>query len=145
MIAQARRSARHVSAWFHESGSHCPATTQANKPMTPNNDTAFTPNRPLRRAKPMTIASGIVLAMVNKPHGLCERALTTTNPSTARMMVMMASRLTMAMKPTTGLISSRSIWPSDLPSRRNDAKRTTASCTPPPRVAPTRIQSRPGR
>ena len=58
---------------------------------------------------------------------------------------MIASRLIMATMPTTGLTSSLSIWPSDLPQRRIDANRMTASWTPPPRVAPMRIHSMPGR
>ena len=93
----------------------------------------------------MIIASGMVAAIVNKPHGLSASAFTTTRPSTARMMVMIASRLTIAIRPITGLSSSLSIWPSDLPLRRIEENSTTASCTPPPRVAPTRIHSIPGK
>jgi hypothetical protein len=96
-------------------------------------------------ARPITIASGMVAVIVKRPHGLSARAFTTTSPSTARMMVMIASRLIIAIKPITGFSSSLSICPSDLPLRRIEAKSTTASCTPPPRVAPTRIHSVPGR
>ena len=70
----------------------------------------------------MIIASGMVTAMVNSPHGLSASAFTTTRPSTASRMVMIASRLIIATRPMTGLISSLSIWPSDFPSRRIEAK-----------------------
>ena len=58
---------------------------------------------------------------------------------------MIAKRLTIAISPITGFNSSRIICPSDLPPRRIDEKRITESCTPPPSVAPIRIQSVPGR
>jgi hypothetical protein len=96
-------------------------------------------------AKPIAKASGIVMAMVKRPQGLSARALTTTRPSTARRMVMIARIETMATRPTTGLTSSFSIWPTDFPPRRIEANMTMASWTPPPRVAPMRIQSMPGR
>ena len=58
---------------------------------------------------------------------------------------MMQSTATSAMKPPTVPISSRAIWPSDLPSRRIENSRMTKSCTPPPSTAPMMIQSVPGQ
>ena len=113
--------------------------------MTPKIVTARTLTFPTVCATPIVMASGIVMAMVNRPHGLSASALTTTRARTASRIVMIASRLIMAMMPTTGLTSSLSIWPSDLPQRRIEANRITASWTPPPSVAPMRIQSMPGR
>ena len=145
MIAQANVVASKVSAAFHEGGKNFPATTESNKPTTPATETAVTPNFPDLMATPITMARGMVHAMVNNPQGECARAFTTTRPSTARRIVMMASKLNIAIMPTTGLISSLSIWPNDFPSRRIEAKSTMASCTPPPKAAPMRIHSVPGK
>ena len=95
--------------------------------------------------KPMSSAIGMVQAMVNIPHGLSRRALTTTSASTASRMIMMARMAIIAASPVTGPTSSLAIWPSDLPSRRIEAKRITKSCTAPPRTTPKTIQSMPGR
>ncbi len=93
----------------------------------------------------MMTAMGIVAAMVNTPHGLSASALTTTSPSTARRMVMMARMLTSATSPANGPTSSRTIWPRDLPRRRTEQNMITLSCTAPPSVAPISIHSIPGR
>ena len=58
---------------------------------------------------------------------------------------MIASTLTRASKPTPRPISSFTIWPSVFPPRRIEANRTIMSCTPPPRVAPIKIQRVPGK
>ena len=93
----------------------------------------------------MMTAMGMVIAIVKTPHGLSASARTTTSASTASRMIMMTSTLINAMKPTPAPISSFTICPSDFPSRRIELKSVTASCTPPPSVAPTKIQSVPGR
>ena len=93
----------------------------------------------------MKMAMGMVAAMVNVPQGLPLSALTTTSATTASRMIMMSSTVTRAMKPPTLPISSRAIWPSDLPSRRMEANRITKSCTAPPSTAPMMIHSVPGR
>ena len=54
---------------------------------------------------------------------------------------MISSTVISAMKPPTLPISSRAIWPSDLPSRRMEANRITKSCTAPPSTAPMMIHS----
>ncbi len=51
----------------------------------------------------------------------------------------------MAMVPAIPPTSSRTISARDLPSRLTDANRITKSCTAPPRIAPMRIHSVPGR
>ena len=58
---------------------------------------------------------------------------------------MISSTVSSATKPPTLPISSRAIWPSDLPSRRMEANRMTKSCTAPPSTAPMMIHSVPGR
>ena len=93
----------------------------------------------------MSIAIGIVRPIVTVPHGLALSALTTTSASTASSTIMMPSTATSAVTPATGPISSRAIWPSDLPSRRTDDARMTKSCTAPPSATPTMIQMTPGR
>ncbi len=93
----------------------------------------------------MMIATGIVVAIVNTPHGLFASACTTTSASTAIKMIMIASTLTSASAPTPGPISSFTIWPSVFPRRRTELKSTIISCTPPPSVAPIKIHSVPGK
>ena len=44
-----------------------------------------------------------------------------------------------------GYVDERAISVSDLPSRRTEKSRMTKSCTHPPKTAPARIQSVPGR
>ena len=87
----------------------------------------------------------MVAAMVKVPQGLPLSALTTTSATTASRMIMISSTVTSAVKPPTLPISSRAIWPSDLPSRRMEANRITKSCTAPPSTAPMMIHSVPGR
>ena len=93
----------------------------------------------------MNSAIGIVIAMLNVPHGEFASALTTTSARTASRMIMIDSTATSAAMPPTGPISSRAIWPSDLPSRRMEKNRTTMSCTAPAKMTPTMIQIVPGR
>ena len=94
---------------------------------------------------PITTAIGIVAAIVNKPHGLSASAFTTTSPSTASKITMIAMMLTNATNPANGPTSSRTICPSDRPPRRTEQNITTQSCTAPPRVAPIRIHNIPGK
>ena len=93
----------------------------------------------------MRKAIGIVIASENVPHGDCASALTTTSARTASRMIMIANTAISAAAPPTGPISSRAIWPSDLPSRRIEKNRTTMSCTAPAKMTPTMIQIVPGR
>ena len=58
---------------------------------------------------------------------------------------MIDSTATRAAMPPTGPISSRAIWPSDLPSRRIEKNSVTMSCTAPAKITPTTIQIVPGR
>ena len=93
----------------------------------------------------MKSAIGMVAAIVNVPQALPFSAFTTTSATTASRITMMISTVTSATKPPTLPISSRAIWPSDLPSRRMEANRITKSCTAPPSTAPMMIQRVPGR
>ena len=52
---------------------------------------------------------------------------------------MIASTPTSAAAPPIGPISSRTIWPSDLPSRRSEPTRIVKSCTAPPSTTPIRM------
>ena len=93
----------------------------------------------------MINAIGIVIAMVKTPHGLFANACTTTSARTASKIIMIASTLINASAPTPRPISSFTICPSVFPRRRTEANSTIMSCTPPPRVAPIKIQSVPGK
>ncbi len=93
----------------------------------------------------MNSAIGMVAAIVKVPHGLPFSAFTTTSATTASRMIMMSSTVSSAANPPTLPISSRAICPSDLPSRRMEAKRITKSCTAPPSTAPMMIHRVPGR
>ncbi len=93
----------------------------------------------------MNTAMGMVAAIVKVPQGLPTSAFTTTSATTASRMTMMISTVSIATKPPVGPISSRAIWPSDLPSRRMEANRITKSCTAPPSTAPMIIHRVPGR
>src|SRR6478736_590878 len=75
--------------------------------------------------RPTRIAIGIVAATVDVAHGLWRIALTTTRPSTAIRMIMIASTPINATAPPTAPSSSRAIWPSDRPSRRIDQRPRT--------------------
>ena len=87
----------------------------------------------------------MVAAMVKVPQGLPFSALTTTSATTASRITMISSTVISAAKPPILPISSRAIWPSDLPSRRMEQNRITKSCTAPPSTAPMMIHSVPGR
>ena len=76
----------------------------------------------------MMSATGIVIAIVKTPHGLLASACTTTSASTASRMTMIESTLMSASAPIVLPISSFTIWPSVLPRRRTEAKRTIMSC-----------------
>jgi hypothetical protein len=93
----------------------------------------------------MNTAMGMVAAMVKVPQGLPLSALTTTSPTTASRIIMISSTVASAVNPPILPISSRAIWPNDLPFRRMEANRMTKSCTAPPITAPMMIHSVPGR
>ena len=93
----------------------------------------------------MRTAIGIVAKIVNRPHGLSARALTTTNESTANRITMIPKILINATIPAKGPTSSRTICPSDLPPRRTEQNIIILSCTAPPRVAPINIHNIPGK
>ena len=87
----------------------------------------------------------MVMAIVKNPQGLDFSAFTTTRPTTAIMIVMIARTPKIAVYPATSLISSLAICPRDLPSRRTEQNSTTKSCTAPPSTPPSTIQSVPGK
>ena len=93
----------------------------------------------------MNRAIGIVSVIEKTPHGDSASALTTTSDSTARMMIMIAKTAIRAAVPPTTPISSRTIWPRLLPSRRIEKNITTMSWTAPAAMTPTMIQIVPGR
>ena len=64
---------------------------------------------PERIAIPMTSAIGIEARIVKRPHGLSAKALTTTSPSTARMITMMDTMPMRVMTPANGSTSSETI------------------------------------
>ena len=104
-----------------------PAQTDASSVTIPNSVTPRMPVRANRISSPIASAIGTVIAMVKSPHGLSASAFTTTSASTASRITMIASTLTSATKPTPAPISSFTIWPSDLPSRRIEANIVIAS------------------
>ena len=93
----------------------------------------------------MKSAIGIVRPIENTPHGDSASAFTTTRASTARMMIMIAKTAIRAATPPITPISSRTIWPRLLPSRRIEKKSTIMSWTAPAKMTPTMIQIVPGR
>jgi hypothetical protein len=93
----------------------------------------------------MSMAKGMVMAVVTMPQGLSARALSTTRPRFATRITRMPKMANMAMVPAGPLTSSRTISARDFPSRRTEANRITKSCTAPPSSAPIRIHSVPGR
>ena len=93
----------------------------------------------------MNSAIGMVRPIEKTPQGDSASALTTTRASTARMMIMIAKTAIRAAMPPTTPISSRTIWPRLLPSRRIEKNSTTMSCTAPAKMTPTMIQIVPGR
>ena len=79
---------------------HWPATTASRirtKPMAEASSTR--PGRQKRMYRPMSIAIGMVMAMVKAPQGDALSALTTTSARTASRMIMMARTETMATRP----------------------------------------------
>ena len=147
MIAHAsqRSLCRHQASMAGKCPRNCPPQTAKKSPTIPNAVIQLTLNRPLRNPAPISKAIGIVIAMVKTPHGLFASACTTTKASTASKITIMASTLINASAPTPRPISSFTICPSVLPRRRTDANSTIMSWTPPPIVAPIKIQSVPGR
>ena len=83
--------------------------------------------------------------MVKAPQGLSLSAFTIISATTASRITRMLSTEINATVPAVLLISSRAIWPSDLPSRLTEKSRITKSCTHPAKTAPTSIQSVPGK
>ena len=64
---------------------------------------------------PITSAMGIVMPMVNTPHGLLASAFTTTMPSPASVTSRMNSTAIMVTSPANGLISVRAMSASERP------------------------------
>ncbi len=83
--------------------------------------------------------------MVKTPQGLDLSAFTTINAPAPSKITIMLRIAKYATDPPSGPISSLAISVSDLPSRRMEKSRMTKSCTHPPKIAPIRIQSVPGR
>ena len=129
-----------------EPGIRLPITTLATTPMTPMMlASAIFPGRIRYIQSPTNSAIGIVMAIVNVPHGLSRKAFTTVNPSPAMAISMM---MRMAIDPTIparGLISFRAISASERPLRRMEATSTVKSCTAPATTTPITSQRKPGR
>src|SRR5436190_19888878 len=69
---------------------HCPPHIASITRTNPRIDVSNTlPGRNRRRYSPMSSAIGMVIAIVNAPHGLDFRALTTINAVAPRRMMMM--------------------------------------------------------
>ncbi len=85
--------------------------------VTPITDaSAILPGRSLYIQNPVMSAAGIVTTMVNIPHALSLKALTTTMPILARMVMMMKSVAMDVVTPANGPMFSRAIFGSDNPS-----------------------------
>ena len=106
---------------------HRPPSTASSSPATPNALMAFIPAHLCFMPTPMTIAIGIVAAIVKSPHELSANDFTTTSASTARRITMMARMLTSATNPANGPTSSRTILARDFPPRRTEQKRIRQS------------------
>ena len=76
---------------------------------------AVLPGRMYRRYKPMMTAMGMVAPMVNVPHRLPLSALTTTSPTTERMIIIINKKVMRATNQPTLPISSHATWPGCLP------------------------------
>ncbi len=92
----------------------------------------------------MAKAMGIVIPMVNTPHGLSARALTTTMPSPAKAMIRISSTAIMVTRPANVLISVRAISARECPLWRIEQTRIVKSWTQPASTAPTSSQISPG-
>src|SRR5579862_5165210 len=69
---------------------HCPPQIASITKMNAKADVSSTlPGRRVRKYTPMSSAIGIVIAMVNVPHGLALSAFTTTSAHTASKITMM--------------------------------------------------------
>ena len=102
---------------------------------------------PLRHTyiqKPMNTPSGMVMAMVNTPHGLSASAFTKVMPRPAIAMTNMKRIAIDAMNPMNGLISCLTMSGSERPPRRTEAHRMIESCTAPARHTPATSQMNPG-
>jgi len=90
------------------------------------------------------MAMGMVMPMVNTPHGLLNRAFVTATPSPARATMMMNRVTNAVVTPVSLLTSRRAMTDSDCPWWRTDAKRMIMSWTHPAKTEPRRIQKKPG-
>ena len=137
-----------VNAAAHEEfAMECPPTSAAISRVTPamlGKATRIFPPGPLNMYSPIPIAIGIVLPIVNTPHGLPASAFTTTIPSPASVTSKMNSTAIIATSPAKGLISVRATSASDLPLCRAEATSTVKSCTAPASTAPVTSQISPG-
>ena len=93
---------------------------------------------------PIMSAIGIVMPMVNTPHGLWESALTTTMPRPASVTSRMNSTAIIATVPANGPISVLATSASDRPLCRTEATSTVKSCTHPAITAPISNHRNPG-
>ena len=89
--------------------------------------------------------SGMVIAIVNKPHGLAFNAFTTINAATPSNIISIEITATYATNPPTRPISSFAISVRDFPSRLTENSRITKSCTQPANTAPASTHIVPGR
>ncbi len=127
-----------------ESANGFPRNTPSITIVTPITDASvILPGRSLYIQKPVTRAAGIVTMIVNMPHALSLKALTTTIATLARMATMMNNVAIDVVIPNSGLILLRAILARDNPSYRTDASRIAKSYTAPARHAPITIQMNP--
>ena len=92
MIAIASPAALNVKYLVTEGvcDAHCPPQIAASTRTNPMADVSSTrPGRRRRKYIPIRNAIGIVIAIVNVPHGLCFNALTTISAQTASRMTRM--------------------------------------------------------
>jgi hypothetical protein len=92
----------------------------------------------------MRSAIGIVIPIVKTPHGLFDKAFTTTTPSPANVTSKISSTANIATNPVNSLTSVRATSASDLPLCRTEATSTMKSCTQPASTAPIKIHKNPG-
>ena len=122
-----------------------PMMTATVRPMMPITVASpILPGRILYMYRLMKSASGIVAAIVKRPHGLLLSALTNGTPTPASAMTMMKRIAMAAISPASGLISWRAIVASDAPFRRVDPHSEIMSCTAPARQTPATSQSKSG-
>ena len=97
MMARAGPLYVNHAARVGDPATHPPPTTASSSSTRPMSEASSTfPGRHHRMYAPMSMAMGMVAAMVNVPHGLSAKARTTTRPMTASKITMMMNTPSMA-------------------------------------------------